>query len=605
MANGVNIGGSLTLPLQPNKGDDRPGVAKLSTAPSNYVVVNDPSLIDAVNEHSCIIVFDWKTFTNKIIGANGQKKLKENFIAAITSVLKKLDIAYSSSNYEQSLNRAINKSLMDFRVTVANMLGGSRCSFSLENFKKQWVVDDEELLNNAFYGQSIIQEGIRFYIEARGRFSNTSSGDRDFYRIFTGFIEDINEVDNPLNRSLNFTASDLSSLLSATRFNLAPAIHVKDPIALQKDPTIFGSVLQGKDMKQIFEAIFESGETDKVEIQRPFYWKIESSSSSSIGFTSNKIGIVEEEYRRNWQVKRSVTDIFDYTYDTAFVPKVLLWGHTGTAYTELFGNLKLFLSGFKTRQDILLDIANITFFKTYVDGAGNFHFHPPRFEEEFYLNLNDGFKSSDVVKEDPLSNAIFDDDTLSQSYSQSSREVCTVARGSSEGGFGIYSQIRNTSDPNYLKPTIVWEDGVSRFGFKEANITTSATGGSEKLIRIFTTAFLLRRNQERFNMTASMIMRPELQVDRPVYDYTKNKIYYVRSITHTYSAGGPTSGGTYTTTISCNAGRGVGEKISSNMFASASSIEKGDFAEFLKDYAHSYNNIKDYRTVKSEVRDEA
>ena len=68
-------------------------------------------------------------------------------------------------------------------------------------------------------------------------------------------------------------------------------------------------------------------------------------------------------------------------------------------------------------------------------------------------------------------------------------------------------------------------------------------------------------------MTTRMPMRPELQADRPIYDTNKDKFYYIRSVTHSYSAGGDNSGGTYNTEVICNAGRRPNEFISSNVFA--------------------------------------
>ena len=595
----------LTLPAQIEKILKNPKDSRLLDAPSNYVVVNDSDMLGTtIVENSCIILFDWNTFINKIISVDDQSALKKDFVAAIESVLERLNIQSSVNEHEKVLNREINKSLLDFRVTLGTTLGGSSASFSIENFGEQWIVNDPALRDNAFYGQSIIQEGIRFVIEAKGRFVNTDTNERDFYRIFTGFVETINETNNPLDKKLSYTATDMSYLLSATRFNIQPAIHEKDPIAKQKTPVVFKNVLEGKSTEHIFETVFSKEQVDKKEIQRPFYWKIESGKNRLVGFNSDSSGILEKEYRRNWHVRRPSDQIKDYAFGSGqnkpFNPMVLLWGHTGLAYAEVFSTLKLFISSFKTRQDILTDLSNIVFFKTYVDGAGNVHFHPPRFEEEVYLQLKDDYTSTDK-KEHPLTYTVFDDDTISQSYSQSSKEVCTVARGHGEGGYGIYKGIQETADPNYLKASIAWEDGINRFGFKEGNISTSSIGARENLLNVFTAAFLLRRNQERFNMTATMVMRPELQVDRPIYDYNKDKIYYIRSVTHTYSAGTPTSGGTYTTSISCNAGRRVGKKISSNVFATAKSLSKTSFTEAMKGYADSYN-LKDYRAIKSPVK---
>jgi len=94
-----------------------------------------------------------------------------------------------------------------------------------------------------------------------------------------------------------------------------------------------------------------------------------------------------------------------------------------------------------------------------------------------------------------------------------------------------------------------------------------------------------------------MPMRPELQADRPIYDYNKNKVYYIRSVTHNYTAGGPNSGGTYTTSVSCNAGRLLGQKIASNVFALSKDKATKNFQEFIKEYTPFYN-IKDLRLYK-------
>lgn len=595
----------LTLPAQIEKALKNPNDSRLLDAPSNYIVVNDADMLGAtIVENSCIILFDWNTFIEKVIGVDEQSKLKKDFKAAIESVLNRLGIQSSVNEQEKVLNREINKSLLDFRVTLGTTLGSSSASFSIENFDEQWIVNDPALRGNAFYGQSIIQEGIRFVIEAKGRFPNPDTNERDFYRIFTGFIETINETDNPLDKKLAYTATDMSYLLSSTRFNIDPAVHETDPIATQQKVTVFRNVLEGESTKKIFEAIFSKEQVDRKEIQRPFYWSIETSKNASIGFKSDNLGTVEEGYRRNWHVRRSPDLLKDYAFgsgqDKPFNPMVLLWGHTGLAYAEVLGTLKLFISAFKTRQDILTDLANIVFFKTYVDGAGNVHFHPPRFEEEVYLQLKNGHTLTESM-ENPLTYTVFDDDTISQSYSQSSKEVCTVARGHGEGGLGIVKKIQQNLDPNYLRATIAWEDGINRFGFKEGNISTSAVILNENLLNVFTAAFMIRRNQERFNMTATMIMRPELQVDRPIYDYNKDKIYYIRSVTHTYSAGTPTSGGTYTTSINCNAGRRIGEKISSNIFATSKSLIKTNFEDAVKNYSDSYN-LKKYEILKPKVR---
>ena len=60
MADTIDIGGGIHLPRQTQK-SNIPGGSKLEDVPSNYVIVNDSSLLDSEVEHACVILFDWDT----------------------------------------------------------------------------------------------------------------------------------------------------------------------------------------------------------------------------------------------------------------------------------------------------------------------------------------------------------------------------------------------------------------------------------------------------------------------------------------------------------------------------------------------------------------
>ncbi len=63
---------------------DTPKDSRLLDAPSNYVVVNDSDMLGTtIVENSCIILFDWNTFINKIISVDDQSALKKDFISQL------------------------------------------------------------------------------------------------------------------------------------------------------------------------------------------------------------------------------------------------------------------------------------------------------------------------------------------------------------------------------------------------------------------------------------------------------------------------------------------------------------------------------------------
>lgn len=585
---------------QPAKTSDTPGTARFKNAPSNYIVVNDSSLVAEKSERSIIILIDWETFIEDIVAENHKSILYTAYTEAIDDVLTRLTNKEHNTNIDISdkehlLNVYFNRSLLECKTTLTTNIVGNSCSFSIENFDDKWIVKKK----GPFWGQSLLQEGMRFIVDGRGRFKTDN-----FYRMFTGYITGINEKADPTNKSLSFACADGSRYLKYTRYNTKPAIFTGEPLAVDIKEKTFANInlVQLNGAEIIKKVVLLGSATDKYELNEPYHWEILNDSdtsdaalkggSSKIGIPITKDGLLEPEYKRNWHTINKANRYKSYNYkninkDTT--PKALLWGHTGEVYTFMFGVLNLRFDEFQTKSDILTNIANLTHYVAYIDGSGNLHYHPPKFED-YYRVMMDGVTGED--DEHDLTYTVFDDDTISQSYSQNEGEVCTVARGFGEGNFGINDQVRKSGiDPNYMKANMGWLDGINRFGLRERKVSTAAFNKQE-LLTLFTAGFIIRANQERYQMTAQVIMRPELQPDRPIYDFNKNKWYQIRQVTHTYMSGGPTSGGAYSTDIICYAGRNPGETVAANLFAAAPkeiTTSTAAIKEFIKTYSSTYN----------------
>lgn len=584
--------GNVDLPGQKIANIDyKPGTSSLwgtDALTSNYIVVNDSGLLDSAKENACVILFDWVTFANDIIAKN--TAFKTDFFKALNEIIDRLGLTQAAisqgpKGYSEVLNKAINKSLMEFKTTTDTNLGSSSCSFKLENFEDKWIIKDKQ---NIFYGQSLIQEGIKFVIDVKGRF-NTNI----FYRIWTGYIVSVSETSDPTDRSLTYNSIDSSRQLSYTRWNTHPAIHESDLLQQQINPTVYGSNLQGQSGADIVQTLttFTPKTTAKLDFGKFELWNDYDGGAKNNTIKSDSHGYVDDKYNYNFHFGYNSSDLTSYDFKENKTLYRIIWGHTNTVYAEIFKSFVLNLSEFKTRKDILTNVASVTFYKIYLDGAGNLHYHPPRFEEEPYLVVTDSITKE---KENPLIHCLFDDEIIGQSYTQSEVDVCTVARGIQEGDLGM-QQALNSKIPNTFMATIVWEDGINRFGFRERQFTTAAFKGDDRHINAFTAAFLLRANQERFQMSATIPMRPEIQIDRPIYDYTKDKVYYIRKVTHTYMAGSPNSGGTFTTSVDCSAGRRPDEKISSNVLATAN--QYATVADMVNN-GFTTLNIRDLRDAK-------
>lgn len=545
--------------------NDRPGLSDFgSTAPSNYIIVNDisPNSVNSnISNKSFVILFDWRNFISHLIASSTEKE--EEFMLAVYDVLDRMQDT-NVPNFEHVLNREINNSITGFKTTVVNNLEGSSCTLDLENFADKWIVQRP----GEYYKQSIIPEGIRFTIDARGRLDTNN-----FYRIFTGFVTATSETSNPTERRLSLTCKDYARWLARTRYNVHPAVYEIDPLALQGAPKVWSSNLQGKEGHEIIEKLISvnhKDQADKISQSSLEMWEKVELVDGKLGIDTNNDGIMDERFRFNFHHKYDPKELTTYTYESNYKPKILVWGHTGEVYTKLFKSFSLYFSEFKTKKDIILDTASLTKYVAYLDGAGNFHYHPPRFEEEYYLVMKNGENyAADTTEDEPVYTYwLTDDEIISSSYTQNEEEICTVARGIAQGAFGIYEQVSTNVSPQTYRATVGWVDGIRRFGFRERTFSTAAfTDFSESKLAVFTAANLLRANQERIQMSATIPMRPELQVDRPIYDYTKKKYYHIRSITHNYNAGGANSGGDWTTNIIAYAGRSPDEQITSNLYS--------------------------------------
>lgn len=593
---------------QPAKVADRPGIARFKESPSNYIAVNDSSLVGSAGDRSIIMLIDWDTFIDDVIAVNKEGELHKAYLLAVDDVLKRLtksNTSISSTDREHLLNVYVNKSLTELKTTLTSNITGNSCSFSLENFDDKWIVQKK----GPFWGQSLLQEGMRFVVSGRGRLKPDN-----FYRMFTGYITGISEKANPTDKSLNYSCADGSRYLKYTRYNTHPAIYTGDLFANQKKAIPSATNLVNLNGAEIIKRVVLTGDpTDKYELDKAYLWKIENNietsdaelkkGSSKLGLPLQKDGLLEPEYRKNWHIIDKPNSYKKYSYKELVkpvFPKALLWGHTNDVYAYMFKQLSLRFDEFMTKADILNNLANLTHYVTYIDGAGNLHYHPPKFEDSYRVMLDGDTED----EEHDLTYAIFDDDTISQSYSQNEGEVCTVARGFGEGDFGIPQKIRESgAEPNYMKANLVWVDGVRRFGFRERKVSTAAFNNLQ-LLTLFTAGFIIRANQERYQMSAQVIMRPELQPDRPIYDFNKNKWYHIRSVTHTYMAGGPNSGGAYSTDIICYAGRNPGETVAANLFAVASLKDTKSpeaMKKFIENYSSAYN-IEDLGAITIETK---
>lgn len=523
---------------------------QVANVPTPYIEVNQRSSENKSGDKGSIIVrFDW------INHIKFMTKISDTYKNKFSTVLSSHFFQYlgSKSTDFGEINRLVNESLLQMRVTLSDTLGGSNASLVLENFDYRWTYMSKTIPD--LYRNCVFSEGIYITIDAKGRFNS----DR-YYRIFAGTVNQISEIDNPTNRQITLSLSDYSRFLRYTRFAVHPALKDKDILARKSGVTPWDNKLADLTNIEIAETVIpnksktEWSYQDKVNLDFLDLWKTEKILLD--WYTSS--GVVDRNFMYSYSVNNSSYNSKDNTHQ----PVTLLWGDekpkSGVkhqVYANLFKNFSLFITESKTRADILKESAVATFFSCYVDGAGNIHYHVPRYayignKFPYVLGLWDEKTKS---RENSNIFVLLEEESIDESYTQNEEDIVTRLWVNLESDYGIL-RAKGKVDPNLARLNILWWNGIDRYGLRERSVSTSAFENTSSA-RIFGLALFVRILLERKKMSTTMPMRAELQVDRPFYVPHKNMVYHIKSLTHTFVAGGERSAGTYTTTVDCFAGR--------------------------------------------------
>lgn len=526
-------------------------------------------------------------FTEKTVAP-----VKTQFIDYLTHYFKVRNKLYVDGvSLDENLNRFVNQSITSVRTTNADKLGTGTASISLECVDYQWIFqDNSDSIFTELFGKPIFLEGLYFTIDGIGRYNPNK-----YYRIFTGSISSVTFIDNPLERRIELQAKDLSRLLGISRYNTHPAFLESDMAAIQGKATIFASNLTDLGNIEIANIIIpdidaESGKwSNQVDKYSPAslreMWKNTDKLVRTEQTPTGDTDIVEENFQVCYAKSAASFDKKDVP-----TPYKLLWGDTvveGEAFTKdsknkhpiynkMFNISQLRISEFKTRLDVLNEVSMLSLFATYIDGSGNIHFHPYRYD---YLSMED--EDTPVIplyegeaisrygtgeKENKYLYTLDPGESLSESSSMNEDDIVTALRVNGQGDFGIWQSMKKIN-PEHIRPFLLWRDGARRYGLRERNVSTGAFNSGEQ-VESFAIALFMRMYLEREKMTVTIPFRPELQIDRPFYIKHRKHVYHIKGISHSYSTGSDRGPGDFTTTVTLFAGRPLkwGNILHTNLF---------------------------------------
>jgi len=264
-----------------------------------------------------------------------------------------------------------------------------------------------------------------------------------------------------------------------------------------------------------------------------------------------------------------------------------------TPYPAIFQNIPLWQTQYQTRYNIINDIVATTEFEFYADGAGVLTYKPPYYtmnpdlEKPIGYIQQDGKVTSTIPNELPTGSELFgypvgdqvieNAEIISESSAFSDSSLVTIMTVTGTANFNL-EQVAQTS------ATWVWNPKLlARYGSKvlskaiplfDATQTAQAQvpaingqvspilSDTERARKYMGYALMNRRNMEAKTCSVTIVGRPEISLGKticlidsyndlsqqlgdiqnpsiPIQSVLKNiQVWYVTSISHSYSAGG-------------------------------------------------------------------
>jgi len=276
-----------------------------------------------------------------------------------------------------------------------------------------------------------------------------------------------------------------------------------------------------------------------------------SEDPGKLFFALANIGVYKEKFTDKYRL--------DYVSHTdARRRKFIAWGDKLTPYRIwTLQSPNIFTSTFATRLDVLTEVAELVYYDFYIDGCGNFHYHPMRLTNEFLMSNAVIYDTSAPGNKKYLkrtfkhAQVICPEETFSVSTALNIEELVTFLRVT-----GQEETIKAPGELTDLYGSAIDKSMIARYGYrrKELNNTLFNVNQhiSNKITFLDVAAMVMMQfaNAELYTRQQTIAFRPELDIASPVIFSEDNNVFYINSIEHNFVVGADA-----TTNINCSFGR--------------------------------------------------
>ncbi len=377
-------------------------------------------------------------------------------------------------------------------------------------------------------------------------------GEPRLIRVFTGLVNSVDDQYGENNTQVQIQGEDVTKWMRISYANVNPALLQMDDLNVQKTIKYFTNIFAGYDGSQIIKALcLGTHETERAD--STIEWDLEGigtytlESNHKTGLPVGISGAIAVEYdSRDINEGGVVTD--QAAREIFQASRLRLQDPSKYDLDEFAPFKRMYQSGwdfwqseYKTRLDLAREVAQATNFVFYADPRGNIHYHQPRFDNVHIL----GAAEPRVFVLDDMS-------IQSWTFVESDGNIITRLYASTEDDYfgGILTEV-GENRAWYQDDALVVKYGLRIFTVSDPLIRGGMTEGKQNPdVYYYAKSRIQRINADRLNGSITLTGRAELIPDYPIYVPSRNMIYYVSSVSHSFNWAG-----TYSTTVGLKYGR--------------------------------------------------
>jgi hypothetical protein len=513
--------------------------------------------------------FEWGTIEDITTGERMMVQYRRNANNVVVerwAFTSQGDIVYvvevGDTQGEQDFQDALDGDVADYNVLLYNGKRSQSKKFRIYKTSNQVFLDkykDGEEQGDAFArGRCKISPMDRLVIFMSRRFDSNGQIDsrpkHPLMRVFTGLVNTVQQGYAENQNTIAVNGEDITKYMRLSVVNINPALRLDDRAVPDQSAegltniSVWSNIFQGLRSPEIVRELIlgstavthKSGHTH-ADIKAIPQVTLSPTNSADVEYDPDLDVFVKHPSTSKASKTLDLKNMYGtlFTDSTVHIidptkPGSTLSGYS--AYKEVLNNSwSFYQADFKTRRDIAYQMAEDTHFAFYSDRNGDIWFTPPR----YHMGHITAQKFPQVYILDTPS-------IISYGFVEDDSQVFSSVYVGTEPPLGLSTlQSLGTFNGACRDETVILKYGQRIFICSNPIIRSDAgLGLHSEDCDVYAKSLLQRLLAGKYQGQVTLLGRPELEQNMPVYIPMRNMMYYVETVEHTL-----TFGGQFTTTV--------------------------------------------------------